>query len=444
MAYTAQQLIDMGYGGYQGWGDAGANADFNATGGEGKRTTNSGSSLSIPDSSSTFTNYLSDFQKQLTDIVQNTPQVKIPTAEELRTLVTPTTPAPAPINRVQIYNDQRTLLGVSDLESKQNDLNQQIALLDKQYNDLFQVEQGKTVGLNVISGRLTEEQRQLQEKKNAIIPELNLVSSQLSTKYNIINTIVQYSGLDYKDAVDRYDSEFNNNLKMQGMLMDYAKFGADQYAQKANLAFKAVGAVQDQVKIEMQQREMEQNNAKANLTTVINSINSGSVSFSSLDATTKANIAKLEAQSGLPVGFVSNIGLNAKEKILFNHTADGITTIGIMGANGQPTVKTFNTGVGNNNQSLSKTYGGVKMTAATYQTKVSQAITLIDNIDKNYVTNGNVLEKVDYGEGDRLLSKMETEKAFQSVVEKFGGNRELANQAFKDAWVAGGFKTWGN
>ena len=34
--YTAQQLVNMGYYGYQGWGDAAANADFNATGGSGK------------------------------------------------------------------------------------------------------------------------------------------------------------------------------------------------------------------------------------------------------------------------------------------------------------------------------------------------------------------------------------------------------------------------
>jgi len=36
MAYTAQQLVQMGYYGYQGWGDAAANADFQATRGNGK------------------------------------------------------------------------------------------------------------------------------------------------------------------------------------------------------------------------------------------------------------------------------------------------------------------------------------------------------------------------------------------------------------------------
>lgn len=41
---SAAQLISMGYGGYQGWGDAEANADYNATGGSGKFTGGSGQS----------------------------------------------------------------------------------------------------------------------------------------------------------------------------------------------------------------------------------------------------------------------------------------------------------------------------------------------------------------------------------------------------------------
>jgi len=39
---TAQELVNRGFGGYQGWGDAEANADFNATGGSGKGQDNGG------------------------------------------------------------------------------------------------------------------------------------------------------------------------------------------------------------------------------------------------------------------------------------------------------------------------------------------------------------------------------------------------------------------
>ena len=46
---TVNELINAGYGGYAGWGDAEANADFNATGGAGKITGGGGrSGASIP------------------------------------------------------------------------------------------------------------------------------------------------------------------------------------------------------------------------------------------------------------------------------------------------------------------------------------------------------------------------------------------------------------
>ena len=43
---TVQELINAGYGGYAGWSDAAANADFNATGGSGKQTSGSSSGSS--------------------------------------------------------------------------------------------------------------------------------------------------------------------------------------------------------------------------------------------------------------------------------------------------------------------------------------------------------------------------------------------------------------
>lgn len=43
---TAAELVAQGFGGYQGWGDAEANADFNATGGSGKWTGGGGGSSS--------------------------------------------------------------------------------------------------------------------------------------------------------------------------------------------------------------------------------------------------------------------------------------------------------------------------------------------------------------------------------------------------------------
>jgi hypothetical protein len=62
---TAQELVNQGYGGYAGWGDAEAEANFNATGGAGKQTgggSSGGGSSSVDDilnnAISSFTAYL--------------------------------------------------------------------------------------------------------------------------------------------------------------------------------------------------------------------------------------------------------------------------------------------------------------------------------------------------------------------------------------------------
>src|ERR1035437_1123676 len=75
MAYSASQLVGMGYTGYQGWGDAGANADFNATGGAGKGSPNGGSSggsgqISAPD--------LANLRKQVAGIIGGNPTADNP------------------------------------------------------------------------------------------------------------------------------------------------------------------------------------------------------------------------------------------------------------------------------------------------------------------------------------------------------------------------------
>lgn len=49
---TAADLVSQGFGGYRGWNDTEANADFKATGGAGKRTTGNSSGSSSPSSTS--------------------------------------------------------------------------------------------------------------------------------------------------------------------------------------------------------------------------------------------------------------------------------------------------------------------------------------------------------------------------------------------------------
>jgi len=62
---SAQSLIDQGYGGYAGWGDAEADADFAATGGAGKWTGGGGGGDNI------FSDYYNKFAPEIDKYVQD-------------------------------------------------------------------------------------------------------------------------------------------------------------------------------------------------------------------------------------------------------------------------------------------------------------------------------------------------------------------------------------
>jgi len=78
MAYTANQLVGMGYQGYTGWGDAEANADFIATKGQGKGGPTSSGNNSTPATAPASTANTIDTAKQVAqfNIAQNQPAIQ--------------------------------------------------------------------------------------------------------------------------------------------------------------------------------------------------------------------------------------------------------------------------------------------------------------------------------------------------------------------------------
>jgi hypothetical protein len=77
---------------------------------------------------------------------------------------------------------------------------------------------------------------------------------------------------------------------------------------------------------------------------MINSITSGNLDVNSLSAGDQAQLAKLEAQAGLPVGFTSSLQLSAKDRVLTTSTSDGVTSVVMMDPSGNITVKKIQTG----------------------------------------------------------------------------------------------------
>lgn len=230
---------------------------------------------------------------------------------EIKTLLNPTNPMPAPLNRLETFQQFRTDMGVADLEKSLTDLNAQKASYQSGLRQQTAAEMGKPVATNVIAGRVGEAERAANERIAAVDLQINTVTGELNTKYNLINTYMNLVGLDYQDAVNRYDKEFSQNLQIYNM----------------------VTAEQDKA----------QANARANLTTYANLITSGNMTYSQLSPDQKITLNKLEVQAGLPVGFISSLKMDPKANMLFTNTSNGVTQVGFRNPDGSVSVQSYGT-----------------------------------------------------------------------------------------------------
>ena len=270
-----------------------------------------------PSSADQVNPYLNAFQQDLLKSSQ-APEVRVPTMKELKTELAPTTPYPEPLKRVEELGKLRTEYGVADLEQSLTTIKDQIKGEQDLLREQRGIEEGKPVPMGVIAGRITEEERVANIRLDALGRQQSRIVDELNTKYNVINQIMTLQGLDYGDAVKRYETEFDINLKMYDLIAGVRR--------EARSAF-----------------EYDQTAAKANLQIYANAAISGNIDYNSLGTDQKLMITKLEVQSGLPVGFISSIRKDPKADIIFTSTNEGVTQVGFRNADGSISVKSYGT-----------------------------------------------------------------------------------------------------
>lgn len=237
---------------------------------------------------------------------------------DIKSQLTPTTDMPTPIDRTGTFNTLRTEMGVTDMETNLNELKAQQREIDAQLRTNKIAERGKPVAQGVIEGRISKESQQAQENYDFVSRQISSVTDQLNTAYNVINLTMSFQNLDYQDAVARYNTEFSQNLQVIDLVRGIQKDAITE-----------------------QQRQID--NARANLTIYTNAITSGNLDPGSLSQDQKVQLAKLEAQSGLPIGFTSQLGLSAKDRIVSTSTNNGVTSVVLTDGQGNLTVKKVGT-----------------------------------------------------------------------------------------------------
>jgi len=243
-----------------------------------------------PKSAEEVTPYLNDYQGNLLSAAA-APPTRIPTTAELKTELQPETGLPELLDRTGQFEELRTTHGVADLEKTLTDLKAQEDELYAGFREQKFTEEGKPVPLSVIAGRIGEEERQYLERKDYIGRQKARVVDELNTKYSLINQLMTFSGLDYNDAVDRYQTEFGNNLKIYDLVADARKEARSEY-------------------------EYDRDAAKSNLQVYMNAVTSGNLNYGDLSTDDRVMVGKLEAQAGLPVGFISKLKMAPGENIV--------------------------------------------------------------------------------------------------------------------------------
>ncbi|HEC66073.1 MAG TPA: hypothetical protein ENI23_12335 [bacterium] len=243
-----------------------------------------------PQTKEEVTPFLQNFQTQAFDVA-NAPATKISTPAEIRAQLEPETGLPDLIKRGELRQGFRADLGVAGLEDESNILKAERREEEASLRERSTAQRGKGRPLNVVQGRIGEIERQSREKIDFIGRQQSRITDQLNTKYTLIGQMMSDAGLDYVDATERYETEYNQNLKVYELISGEKK--------EARSAF-----------------ESDRIAAKANLQTYINVITEGNLDPSSLSGDQKLMISKLEAQSGLPIGFISNLKMSAQDKLI--------------------------------------------------------------------------------------------------------------------------------
>lgn len=255
--------------------------------------------------------------------------------------ILPDRQAPEAPNFEETYAKLRQQYGVTDLENTLNDLTLQARTIQATTRQRVDVETGKPVAMNVIEGRVSEVEKQQNERLDAVLRETEYYSNQVKNSYAVIDSIMKLKDMDYDNAKASYDSEFDRTLKVL------------QYGQDAEDAA-------------LSREKQASDAARANLQIIYNNITAGGADFDSLAPADIATIAKLEVQSGLPQGFIQTLkSKNPKADIVSSSTRQDssgakYTDIVMRGEDGAMTVQSIYLG----KERLPESAGGGKPTEA--------------------------------------------------------------------------------
>lgn len=353
------------------------------------------SSNDVPDYLKNYQQTYNDLQKELSKPFKTDEQIQ----QEVEKAIKPDSALPEVPNLVDLFKSMREEYGVNDLEQQIGELK---AMEDEAYAIWRQrnnFAENQQVRMGVISGRQGEIAKQQQEQLDFLGRQIQRKSDQVQGAYTLISTIMDLTQTDYNNALNRYNTELDQKLKVYQLTQEAKQ---QQLSNKMTL-----------LDIEYKEVQRQEEIARANLEIYMNLMLEGNLDYKSLDANTKMQLDKMAIQAGLGSGFMSKIKVNDKiiTSAITNRTApDGTEYVDIVRQRSDGSLYTTSVATGKvmiASSSSTVTLNQFGQTEAEYRKSLASASQIISKVDEGYQYNYDTgkYEKVDSGTADQLLSR---------------------------------------
>lgn len=189
-------------------------------------------------------------------------------------------------NLKDFYQTYRDESGINTMEDVLGGLNDQYREAEARIRQKKNMQMGEQVSMDVIGGRVSEIQRQGMDELDFMGRQIQVVGEQLNNQYKMLDTMMNLEQMDYDNALKTYTTKYNERMDSYKLLRQEEEVQFDR---------------------NMQVVQFERDSAMANLQIYVDLLSKGTLRYDGLTQESKLMISKLEIQSGLGVGFLSNI-----------------------------------------------------------------------------------------------------------------------------------------
>jgi len=204
---------------------------------------------------------------------------------------------PVAVNFTDTYTALRTSYGLDDMEGQINSISSQMRDIQASLTAGIHAEAGELRPMELIGARQTELQNQATDKLNALTNAKAVLVDEYNTKLTTVNNIMQFKQLDYNAAKDDYNTAFTQVVQLQNLLMTEKE--------------KALS-----------QQNAQQDNARANLTVMMNLMSGSNLTLSQMSDDFKTTYAKEALKAGISIDSLTAF-LNAKPGTKIDHVTSG-------------------------------------------------------------------------------------------------------------------------